>query len=135
MGLWRGSNAHSLGGEAVPKATPSIRLLVLGAAGIFVCVMLLTGWQLWDARRVALEHATQSRDNVAAAIEHDVERTIELYDLSLQAVIDGLHLPGIGTLSPEIRNPVLFDGAATAQYLGSMMVLDKTGRVAIASGR
>ena len=101
MGLWRGSNAHPLGGEAAPKA---IRLLVLGAAGVLVCVILLTGWLLWDARHVALEHAAQSRDNVAAAIEHDVERTVELYDLSLQAVIDGLRLPGINSTSPENTN-------------------------------
>jgi PAS domain S-box-containing protein len=133
MGLWRGSNAHPLGCEAIPKAGPSIRLLVLGAAGVLVCVMLLTGWLLWDARRVALEHAAQSRDNVAAAIEHDVERTIELYDLSLQAVIDGLRLPGINSTSPEIRNPVLFDRAATARYLGSTMVLDDKGQVTIDS--
>src|SRR5216684_1025256 len=133
MGLSRGPPAYPLGCEALPKAAPSIRLLVLGAAGILVCVMLLTGWLLWDARRVALEHAAQSRDNLAAAIEHDVERTIELYDLSLQAVIDGLQLPGINSTSPEIHNPVLFDRAATARYLGSTMVLDDKGQVTIDS--
>ena len=133
MGLRRGPTAHPFGCEANPKAAPSIRLLVLGAAGVLVCVMLLTGWLLWDARRIALEHAAQARDNLAAAIEHDVERTIELYDLSLQAVIDGLQLPGINSTSPEIRNPVLFDGAATARYLGSTMVLDDKGQVTIDS--
>src|SRR5713226_4497971 len=133
MGLSRGPPAHPFGCEANPKAAPSIRLLVLGAAGVIVCVMLLTGWLLWDARRIALEHAAQSRDNVAAAIEHDVERTIELYDLSLQAVIDGLRLPGINSTSPELRNPVLFGGAATARYLGSTMVLDDKGQVTIDS--
>src|SRR5712691_757236 len=133
MGLSRGPPAHPFGCEANPKAAPSIRLLVLGAAGVLVCVMLLTGWLLCDARRIALEHAAQARDNLAAAIEHDVERTIELYDLSLQAVIDGLQLPGINSTSPEIRNPVLFDGAATARYLGSTMVLDDKGQVTIDS--
>src|SRR6266700_2386613 len=118
MGLSRGPPAHPFGCEANPKAAPSIRLLVLGAAGVLVCVMLLTGWLLWDARRIALAHAAQSRDNVAAAIE----RSIELFDLSLKAVIDGLRLPGINNTSPEIRNPILFDGAASAQYLGSTMV-------------
>jgi len=135
MGLWRGSHAHPLGGDAVPKTAPSIRLLVLEAAGVLVCVMLLTGWLLWDARRVALEHAAQSRDNVAAAIEHDIDRTIELYGLSLQAVIDGLRLPGINNTRPEIRNPVLFDRPATAQYLGATMVLDDQGQVTMDSRR
>src|SRR5712691_11696296 len=133
MGLRRGPTAHPFGCEAIPKAAPSIRLLVLGAAGVLVCVMLLTGWLLWDARRVALEYATQSRDNVAAAIEHDVERTVELFDLSLQAVIDGLRSPGIGSASAEIRNPLLFDGSATARHLGSTMVLDDKGQVTIDS--
>jgi PAS domain S-box-containing protein len=133
MGLWRRPTARPLGCGAVPKETPSIRLLILGAAGILVCVMLLAGLLLWDARRTALEHAAQSRDNVAAAIEHDVERTIELYDLSLQAAIEGLRLPGINDVSPEIRNQILFDGAVTARYLGSTMVLDDTGKVTIDS--
>ncbi len=68
MGLSRGPPAHPFGCEAIPKAAPSIRLLVLGAAGVLVCVMLLTGWLLWDARRIALEHAAQARDNLAADI-------------------------------------------------------------------
>jgi len=48
-------------------------------------------------------------------------------------VIDGLRLPGINNTRPEIRNPVLFDGAATARYLGATMVLDDKGRLTIDS--
>ncbi|HVB17723.1 MAG TPA: ATP-binding protein [Stellaceae bacterium] len=113
------------------RAAPSIRLVFAGAVGVLFSVILLTGWLVWDARRIAWEHATQSSENVAAAVAHDISRTIELYDLSLQAVVDGLQLPKIGELSPAMRNEVLFDHAATAGYLGPLQVLDETGRVII----
>jgi PAS domain S-box-containing protein len=107
--------------------------LVAGAALVLVGVVLLTGWLLWDARRVAWEHAAQSSRNLAGTIENDITHTIELYDLSLQAVADGLRLPGIGALDPMMRNEVLFDHATTARYLGAIRVLDEKGQVVITS--
>jgi PAS domain S-box-containing protein len=112
---------------------PRALLLCVGAAGAILCVILVIGGMLWDARRIAAEHIAQSSENLAAAIAHDIERSIEVYDLSLQAVIEGLRLPGIDALSPEMRSSVLFDRAASARHFGSMMVLDATGRVAIDS--
>ena len=82
MGLWRGSNAHSSGGEAVPKATPSIGLLVLGAAGMLLCVMLLTGGLLWE-----LAHWRQKAIAIAIGM------------LGLVAVVACLVMALIGELS------------------------------------
>ncbi len=133
MRLWSGWRLRPLRRDAPRQATPQVRLLIAGAAGVLVCVVLLTAWLLWDARRVAWEHAVQSSENVASTLEHDITHTIELYDLSLQAVVNGLRLPGIGALTPAMRNEVLFDNAATARYLGAIRVLDETGRVTIDS--
>src|SRR5438552_3089030 len=82
MGLWRGSNAHSWGGDAIPKATPSIRLLVLGAAGVLVCVMLLMGGLLWE-----LAHWGQKAIAIAIGM------------LGLVAVVGCLVMALIGELS------------------------------------
>lgn len=58
---------------------------------------------------------------------------VELYDLSLQAVVDGIKLPEISEISPELRQVVLFDRAATAKDMGSILVLDDYGKVTLDS--
>ena len=89
MRFWRGQRAWSRRRDT-PRATPTIAVLVAGTAAILVCVALLSAWLLWDARRVAWEHAAQSSATITAALEHDITHTIEIYDLSLRAVVDGL---------------------------------------------
>src|SRR5580692_9164785 len=86
-----------------------------------------------DVRRSAWEQARLSAANLATAIRSDIERNVELYDLSLQAVVDNFRKPGLDALSPEFRHLVLFDRAATAQYLGSILVLDPRGAVILDS--
>jgi diguanylate cyclase (GGDEF)-like protein len=87
-----------------------------------------------DVRRSAWEQARLSAGNLAVAVRSDIERNIELYDLSLQAVVDNFRKPGLDALSPEFRQLVLFDRAATAKYLGSIRVLDRQGAVVLDSG-
>jgi diguanylate cyclase (GGDEF)-like protein len=79
------------------------------------------------------EQARQSAINVTTAISSDIERTIELYNLSLQAVVEGMSLPEIWALEPHIRQLLLFDRAATAKYFGEILVIDREGRVIISS--
>jgi len=50
-------------------------------------------------------------------------------DLALKGVIQGLAYPGLAQLPPEIRHLILFDRVATTTYLGSILVLDETGKV------
>ncbi len=88
---------------------------------------------LWEVRRGVSDRAIQSTANLIAALKSDIERNVELYDLSLQAVSDGMNLPQISVLSPEIRQMLLFDRAATAKFLGSISVLDPTGKVILDS--
>lgn len=133
MRLWSGWRARRSHRGTAPRVAPSIGLLIAASATVLATVILLTGFLLWDARRVAWRHAVQANENVAATIEHDITRTIELYDLSLRAVVDGLRLPGIGGLDPAMRNEVLFDRAATARFLGPIRVLDRTGQVTLDS--
>jgi PAS domain S-box-containing protein len=133
MRFWWGRQTRPLRRDKAPQATPSITLLVAGAAGVLVSVVLLSAWLLWDARRIALQDAAQSSANLVATVEHDITHTFELYDLSLQAVVDGLKLPGIDAVDPAIRNEVLFDRAATARYLGALQVVDETGKVTMDS--
>jgi len=86
-----------------------------------------------DVRRSAWQQARVSAANLSTAIRSDIARNIELYDLSLQAVVDNFRKPGLDELSPEFRRLVLFDRAATARYLGSIRVLDAHGAVVLDS--
>ena len=48
--------------------------------------------------------------------------------------MDGLQQADVMALPPHLRREVLFDRAASAKYLGSMLVLDEAGNIVIDSG-
>lgn len=113
-----------------PLAPPAI---VVGAL-ITACFMVtLCGVVLYQSRADAFARASETSRNVAVIAERDIQRNFELYSLSLQAVIDGVHDPEIMALPPRVRREALFDRAASASYLGSILVLDPTGRIVLDS--
>jgi diguanylate cyclase (GGDEF)-like protein len=79
------------------------------------------------------DKALDAAANLVATIANDISRNIQLYEMSLQAVIDGLKLPDINKVDPELRRLILFDRAATAKDLGAIFVFDKDGNVVIDS--
>jgi hypothetical protein len=97
---------------------------VLGFSAICASVML-------DMRRGEEELARQTLENLAAGIDADIGRNIELYDLSLRAVASNLVMPEIEHVSKEIRHLILFDHAATARHFGAIQVLDADGNLTI----
>ncbi|HEV2677776.1 MAG TPA: PAS domain S-box protein [Aliidongia sp.] len=110
-----------------------LRALIAGACLVVVSVMVLVGWTLWDSRQTALDHAAQTSRNLASALAHDIERNLASYDLSLQGVIEGLKFDELKSVSPALRNQTLFDRAATATFLGSIIVLNERGETVIDS--
>jgi len=109
------------------------RALIVGACLMVACVTGVVGWSLWDARQAALERAVQNAQNLTSALAHDVDRNLESYDLSLQGVIEGLKFDEVRTVSPALRDQILFDRAASAQFLGSVLVLGARGETLIDS--
>ena len=114
------------------KHSPAKRLVALGLM-VTIGFLGIIGIVLWESRDRDREQARQAASNVIATISSEIERNLELYDLSLQSVVDGVKLPGMWHLSPEMRQLVLFDRAATAKDMGSIFVLDKTGTVVLDS--
>jgi PAS domain S-box-containing protein len=110
-----------------------LKLVIATSVGV-AAIAALVGWMLWDAHEVARDHAVQTAQNLAAALAGDIERNLEIYDLSLIGAMEGLHVPEIASVSPHLRNLVLFDRAATARHLGALYVLDESGRITAASG-
>jgi PAS domain S-box-containing protein len=106
---------------------------LIGAIVVILGVIALTAWTIWDARRVRWTHAIQTSENLVSALGHDIQRNIEIFDLSLRTVIEGLRMPELANASPQIRNHVLFDGAASAKDLGTIFVIDERGDVILDS--
>ncbi len=113
----------------------SSSLLVAGSGALIAIVMVgLCGLVLYQSRQDALNHTRDTLRDIALVAERDIERNFELYELSLQAVVDGLKDPEVMALPPRLRRELLFDRAASAKYLGSMLVLDASGNIILDSG-
>src|SRR3954453_6978602 len=97
---------------------------VIGFSAICVSVML-------EMRRGEEGLARQMLENLAAGIDADIGRNIELYDLSLRAVATNMVLPEINHVSKEIRHLILFDHAATAKHFSAIQVFDATGQLTV----
>jgi len=108
------------------------RLTTLSLA-ITIGFSVVVGTVLWDSRSRDREQAKLAASNVIALLSSEIERNLELYDLSLQAVVDGMKLPAVAKLDPEMRQSVLFDRAATAKDMGSIFILDRDGTVVLDS--
>ncbi|WP_114809443.1 sensor domain-containing diguanylate cyclase [Paraburkholderia kururiensis] len=112
-----------------------IRLLRHPASVVWVSLALAMAisavavWAAVEMQHDAMRRANETAQNVSLLIERDTARNLELYDLSLKAVIGGLHEPGVMKLAPQMRQRVLFDSSAMAQDLGSLFVIDVHGNV------
>lgn len=100
------------------------------------CLALVTGGfialcltVLLQARADATAAAETQAHNIAASVAQDAARNIDLYDLTLQAVVRGLQWPRVMSLPPDLRQTILFPGVVHARYFGFINVLDEAGTV------
>ncbi|CAB3843889.1 hypothetical protein LMG26689_01629 [Achromobacter animicus] len=98
-----------------------------GLVAIGICAAAIS--LLWMDRRVTWEAAYVSARNLASVLAADIGRTLHVYDLSLQGVVERLQDPGIADLDPQSLHRFLFDRSATAAYLGAIVVLDAQGNI------
>jgi len=106
-----------------------VRSLTIAGIGVAVGVLGLGALVLLDARMDAWNQAKQASSNLTRALEGDIARNIQTYDLSLQGATAALSQPGLDLATPAVRHMALFDRAGTAEYLGSVLVLDEEGTV------
>ena len=92
-------------------------------------ILSLFGTTLWRERADALEHARQQADNLALIAERDISRNLELYGLSLQAMVENWSRPEITALPMAVRRLVLFDRSIEATNVASAVILDSQGEV------
>ena len=100
--------------------------------GILLVGLMLTAvvaYVLYDGYVTAGTHAADTTTNLATAIQRDIGRTVETYDLSLKAALRGLQAPELDRLSPATRRGLLFDGATEAKHMGSVFIMDASGHI------
>lgn len=106
--------------------------LCLGVAAI-LGILIVSGWMLIMLRQQIWRAAEVRSSNLATVIAQDIDRNAEIFNLSLQAVLEGLGDPDVAGLSTNLKRMVLFDRAATARDFGAIKVLDASGRTIIDS--
>ncbi|NTZ06610.1 sensor domain-containing diguanylate cyclase [Burkholderia metallica] len=98
---------------------------------IALILLLLCGIVLYEGRIDARDRSRSMQQNLALMASWDIERNIEIYSLSLQAVVEGENDPEVTRLPMPLRRQVLFDRATTAKYLGGIYVLDANGDISV----
>jgi diguanylate cyclase (GGDEF)-like protein len=114
------------------KRVPIKRLIAVGLAVtlsfLAICVFVILGMADRDYDR-----ARNSSEDLVSTLSANIARNFEVLDLSLQAVVDAMKLPEFDRIDPVLRNMILFDRSATAQDVGSILVLDRDGNVIVES--
>jgi len=111
----------------------SAKLLILSSLVTILGFSAVCGSVMLEMRRGEEVLARQTSENLATTIDADIGRTVELYDLSLRAVVSGMMMPEIGQLGREMRQLLLFDHAATASHFGAIQVFDVHGNLTVDS--
>lgn len=108
-------------------------LFIVGALVAAATLACITVTALYQMRLDAFARARDSAENLSLILQRDIERNIEVYELSMEAVIDGVNDADILRLPPQIRQRVLFDRSTNAQDMGSLLVTNTAGEVIIDS--
>lgn len=110
------------------KRVPIKRLIAVGLAVtlsfLAICTFVILGMADRDYAQVRI-----SSEDLVSTLAANIARNFEVLDLSLQAVVDAMKIPEFDRIDPVLRNMILFDRSATAQDVGSILVLDRDGNV------
>jgi diguanylate cyclase (GGDEF)-like protein len=109
----------------------SAKLLIASSVATVIGFTAICASVMLDMRRGEEQLARQMLENLAAGIEADIGRNIELYDLSLRAVVSNVVMPEIKDVSKPILHLILFDHAATAKHFGAIQVFDAKGQLTV----
>jgi diguanylate cyclase (GGDEF)-like protein len=84
---------------------------------------------LADAHQDIDSHARDDADRLALMVEREVSRNVDLIDLSIQGVADGVEQPPLMHLPLALRDQTLFSRAAAARYIRNVSVFDANGKL------
>lgn len=108
-------------------------LFIIAGVAAAVAVAGVVAFALYEMRVDALERARGTADNLTSILQRDIERNLEIYELSMEAVVDGVKDPDVLRLPPKVQQQVLFDRSSNAKDMGSLLVTNAAGDIVIDS--
>jgi diguanylate cyclase (GGDEF)-like protein len=106
-------------------------LIVWIGVGISLLVMAVAVALLYEGRLLVIARAADNQRNIVEVMERDLELNFQLYEASLDAVVSLLARADIEALPPSLRRELIFERAGASRYVGSLVVLDEQGNIAI----
>ena len=105
------------------------RTLVIGSVAAILTIVGIVAFLLNEEYDSAREVALRGANNVAQLIDSDIQRTVELYDLSLQGLIDASQNPELSQVPPSLKRQLLFGRAISIPLRGDILWVDQHGTV------
>ncbi len=109
--------------------SPFGRGILVGILAVGLMLISVVGYVLYDSYVSTWLYAVDTTGNLSTAIQRDIDRTVETYDLSLKAALRGLQAPELDRLNPATRQGLLFDGATEAKHMGFVFIMDAAGNI------
>jgi diguanylate cyclase (GGDEF)-like protein len=88
---------------------------------------------LWQMRTDTERRSQLIANSLVQVLGRDIGRNVELYDLSLQAVVESFGRTDVAQASPELRQLILFDRAASAPGFAFLLLLNSEGVIVAGS--
>ena len=108
--------------------------LHLIAGVIALGILGISAHTLWMDRQNLWQEAEKSSRNVLTTIARDLDGKIELLDTSLKGAMAGLRHPDFQRLPPDLQYRMLFDRAASASFMGTLLLVDREGNLIADAG-
>ncbi len=104
-----------------PVLALSVGFFVISSLSAALLVLLA------DEHKGIGSRAHGDADRLALVVEREISRNVDLIDLSIEAVADGVEQPAVMRLPIALRDQALFSRAAAARYIRNISVFDCSG--------
>ncbi len=103
--------------------------MYIGCALTILAIVAIVTFLLVRERASAERDAARTANNLVQLINTDVQRNVDLYDLSLQGLIEASQHPDFQRMPESLRHRVLFDGAVAGPFRGDILWLNAQGDI------
>lgn len=103
-------------------AFTSVILMIAASVAIQSYLILNSYSDRWESE-------IRSAESIVSILSSDIARNLNIIDKSLIGLTDTLARIDVSVMTDEVRNKILFEGVAAAEYVGASIVLSKEGDV------
>ncbi|WP_447749125.1 sensor domain-containing diguanylate cyclase [Pseudomonas nicosulfuronedens] len=109
--------------------------VLLASLGLTSAISALSLWAILEMRHDALEVASTNGHNIALLVQRDIQRNLDLYAMTLEAVVHAHAQPEVRALSADVRDSLLKDYTAPTRGMGSVFIANAEGVATFSYGK